>query len=438
MTDEALEPPQGALAGVRVLEIAQVMAIPMCGLLLADMGADVVKLEPPYGDSIRNTQTQIVPGESKGFTVYNRGKRSVCIDLTNPESRPAVDGLLQWADIVLVSLKPSDLERYGLDYDRCSELNPRLIYLESTPYGREGPFGAEGGYDVVVQGMSGLGAITDRSDSDAPVTIRPAYIDTGTGFLSALAVVAALRHRDLTGVGQRVRTSLLQTGLAFGANLVNWFAATDPPVWEAFESEMAAARSEGAGFAEQRKVYERRLLSGGAGNVYFRHYRTKDSFISIGCLSPGLNRRFREATGLHDPRTVPGWNASAPESPALLQKMVEESEATMRTKTTAEWREYLQSRSVPCGPFNFPPEVFDDEQIRANGFVSEIEHPLLGTYKTFSPPLRMDKTPTRIASSAPALGEHTDEVLCEIGLDAAVVGALREQGVIGSNLDERS
>jgi crotonobetainyl-CoA:carnitine CoA-transferase CaiB-like acyl-CoA transferase len=323
-----------------------------------------------------------------------------------------------------------------VDYARCSEVKPEIIYLETTPYGTEGPFGTEGGYDVVVQGMSGLGAITDRSDADSPLTIRPAYIDTGTGFLSALAVVAALRHRDLTGEGQRVQTSLLQTGLAFGANLVNWFAATDPPVWAALEEEMAAARSNGAGFAQQRRLYEQRLLGGAFGNIYFRHYRTADSFISIGCLSPGLNRRFREATGIQDPRQEPGWDASAPDARERLTTMVAEAEALLRTKTTAHWRAHFQARSVPCGPFNFPPEVFEDEQILANGFISEIEHPLLGAYKTFSPPLKMDKTPTAIRRSAPMLGAHTEEVLGEIGIEPALMSALQEKRVIGSNLED--
>jgi crotonobetainyl-CoA:carnitine CoA-transferase CaiB-like acyl-CoA transferase len=408
------------------------MAIPMCGLLLADMGADVVKLEPPTGDSIRSTQTSIVPGESKGFTIYNRGKRSICLDITRPESRPAFDALLTWADIVLMSLKPSDLERYGMDYAHCADVNPRVIYLECTPYGTEGPMGADGGYDVVVQGMSGLGVITDKSDGEAPGQIRPAYIDTGTGFLSALAVVAALRHRDRTGIGQRVQTSLLQTGLAFGANLVNWFGATDPPVWDEFESVLQAARSRGANWGEQRRLYQDRLLSGGLGNVYFRHYRTADGFISVGCLSPGLNRRFRDATGLRDPRTEPGWVQNAPDSRDRLLAMIAESEANFLRKTSAEWIAFLKSKSVPCGPFNFPTDVFDDEQILANNFTAELEHPVLGPYKTFAPPIRMDATPTRIRKSAPQLGADTAEVLSEAGLDARLVGELIESGAAGA------
>ncbi len=424
--------PRGPLAGIRVVEIAQAMAIPACGLLLADMGAEVIKVEPPGGDAFRTNQAAIVPGESKGFTVLNRGKRGVCVDITRKQSRPVVEALLRSADVVLMSLKPSDLPRYHLTYEEVAAINPPVVFLEHVPLGAKGPLGSDGGYDVVVQGISGTGAITARSNGDAPVNVRPAYIDMGTGFLSALGVVAALRHRDLTGDGQRVQTSLLSTALTLGNNLINWFAATDPPLWERFHAEIAAAREEGANYEQQRAIYERNLLAGAHGNIYFRHYRTKDGFISVGCLSPALNARFRKVTGVRDPREEAGFSHEAPGARERLSAMVAESEAVLRTRPTAEWIAAFKAGGVPCGPFNFPPEVFSDPQVLANDFLVEIEHPLLGAYKTFAPPIRMSRTPVVPAGSSPILDADTDAVLGELGFGPEELARMRAAGLIGA------
>ncbi len=422
----------GALAGVRVLEFAQAMAIPACGQLLADMGAEVIKVEPPGGDAFRHTQAPVIPGESKGYTLLNRGKRCLCLDVSHPQAAEVVGRLVQRADVALVSLKPPDLPRYGLTYDRFAAINPRIVYLEHVPLGPKGPFGQDGGYDVVVQGISGTGAITARTVGDAPINVRPAYIDMGTGFLSALGVVAALRHRDLTGVGQRVQTSLLSTALAQGNQLISWFGATDPPIWEAFQADLAAARLAGASFEEQRAVYERHYLRGAYGNIYFRHYRTSDGFISIGCLSPALNARFRRVTGLDDPRQRPGFDPSTSEGWDELTALIREAEDLLRSRTTPAWIDAFRAGGVACGPFNFPPEVFHDEQVLANDFIVELDHPALGPYKTFAPPLRMDVTPTRIRASSPLLDADTDAVLGEVGYTPDEVARMRAEGVVGA------
>src|SRR5690348_1104004 len=157
------------------------------------MGADVLKVEPPLGDGIRHTMEPIVPGESKGFTLVNRGKRTICLDVTQEDARPVLERLVTWADVVMVSLKPADLPRYRLGYDDLRAINPRIVYLEHSPLGHNGPFGDGPGYDVIVQGMSGTAVVTARERDGAPMNIRPAFNDTGTGALSALAVVAALR-----------------------------------------------------------------------------------------------------------------------------------------------------------------------------------------------------------------------------------------------------
>jgi formyl-CoA transferase len=422
----------GALAGVKVLELAQALAVPFAGVLLADMGADVVKIEPPLGDGVRHTMEPIVGAESKGFTLVNRGKRAICLDVTREEARPVLERLAQWADVVMVSMKPSDLPRYGLTYEHFRAWNPKLVFLEHAPLGKKGPFGNEPGYDVVVQGMSGTSVLTARERGGVPINIRPAFNDMGTGAFSALGVVAALRHRDHTGEGQRLETSLLGTAMALGNQLLSWFGVTDPPVEERYRAAMSEARGAGADFETQRGIWESHYTRGGFANVYFRHYRTADGFISIGCLSPQLNARFRKVTGIEDPRTQPSFELGTPESMAQLRQLVGECEALFASKTSAEWLAELRAGKVPCGPLNFPPDVFNDPQLLENEYIVEVEHPLFGAYKTFGPVIKMDGTPPRIASSAPLLDEHTDEVLTGLGFSADEIARLRAGGVAGT------
>ena len=424
--------PAGALEGLKVLEIAQVIAIPVCGLLLADMGADVVKIEPPEGDALRYTQQPILPAEGKSFTLLNRGKRSVCLDVAREEARPALERLLRWADVVLISMKPADLPRYRLSYEHVRTLNPEVVFLEHVPVGMRGPMGGDGGYDVVVQGMSGIGAVTARSNGDAPATVRPAYADFGTGFLSAFGVVAALNHRLATGRGQRVETSLLATSLTQAAPLVNWFGATDPDVETRWREERANAAARGANFEEQRAIWDRAFQGGAFGNIYFRHYRTSDGFLSVGCLSQATNARFRAVTGVVDPRIAPGFELGTPQAYDALTVLVRRAEDLFRQKTTAEWIALLRAGGVPCGPFNFPPDVFHDPQVLANEYIIELEHDLLGPYKTFAPPVRMNLTPTRVRKRSPVLGAQTEEVLEEVGLTAGETAGLLRLGVAGA------
>lgn len=423
---------QPALAGMTVVEFGQALAVPMCGLLLSDMGANVIKVEPPTGESFRHGQAEIIPGESKGFIALNRGKRSVCLDLTNNDSRPIIDRLVAIADVILVGMKPADIPRYGLDYERVAAMNPRVVYLDHAPFGQRGPYGGEGGYDVIMQGMSGLATITGRSPGgEVPENVRPAYIDMGTGFLSAFGVATALLSREQTGKGQRVETSLLSTAYGLGAVLLNWFAATDPPVWDSFHEQLAALRLQGANYERQRELYQETILAGSRGNIYFRHYRTSDGMISVGCLSPGLNKRFRDATGIDDPRATPGFDMGSETGRAAIAAMVESAETTMRTRTTAEWLAHFREQGVPAGPFNFPTEAMFDEQAEANDFVVDFEHPVLGPYRTFGNLVRMDGTPTVIQGPSPSLGVHTREVLGGLGYDAVTIDDFMQRGVAG-------
>jgi crotonobetainyl-CoA:carnitine CoA-transferase CaiB-like acyl-CoA transferase len=429
--------PVGPLQDVRVIEFAQALAIPSCGALLADMGADVVKVEPPGGDNYRLHQRTSVPKEGRPFTICNRGKRSICLDLTNPDCRAVVDRLVEGADVVLASFKPDDVERYGVDYARLASIKPDLVYLENTPYGRKGPHGHDGGYDVVVQGLSGVGAISAAPGDTAPRLVRPAYADIGTGFLAALGVVAALRHRDNTGEGQRVETSLLHTALALGNNIVYRFADHDGEMWDTFGDRLDGVRSEGGDFGAQQEAYFDHFEVDPPGNVYFRHYQTSDGFVSVGCLSPRLNANFRRALDLEDPRRT-GEHVTGSESEAqALLAFRDAAAARFAERTTEDWITHLSEHGVPCGRFNFPSEVFDDPQVNANGYATELEHPTLGRYKTFTPPIRMERTPIETRRSSPVLDGDTDAILGELGFSAADVGGLREAGVTGARRRRR-
>lgn len=422
----------GALDGVKVLEIAQVMAIPICGVLLSDMGADVVKLEPPWGDASRYTMQPVLPGESKSFAVLNRGKRSVCLDIADERSRPALEALVRWADVVLVSVKDADLDAYRIAYDHLRELKPDMIYLEHVGLGHLGPMGGLGSYDLVVTGLAGVTALIGREREGQPQYTQPAITDMGTGYLSAMAVCAALYARQTTGQGQRIETSLLATGMITVGNVAHDFRAVDPGVREEFLTGLAEARARGASYGELQAHRDRTVNRGRHGNIYYRYYKTLDSFISVGCLSPALQARYRDVTGLHDPRRDTGFDAHTREGWERISRFVAEAEALMQSRTTAEWTELFGQHKIPCGPVSFPEEAINDPQVTENEFVIDLDHELLGTYRTYAPPVRMDATPTRAQGPAPPLGKHTEEVLRAVGLDADAVASLMREGVAGA------
>jgi crotonobetainyl-CoA:carnitine CoA-transferase CaiB-like acyl-CoA transferase len=395
--------------------------------LLSDLGATVVKVEPPEGDMARHYAGAHVPYESKTFAVINRGKRSICLDLTRPdEAGPAITALVRWADVALVSFKPPDVPRYRLSYEELSAISPRLVYLQHVPLGSAGPMGDEGAFDPLVQAISGLSFLTARTEGGVPMNVRPAYNDAGVGMLSALGVVAALRHRDLTGEGQRVETHLLSTALAYTLPTIHRFEDVDPPHFEAFREKLSELRAAGASFEEQRALYDDTVLMGRhLLRLYFRNWETADGLVAAAPLSPPLQDKFHAVTGLPHPRPR-GW----PPGSAQWNALVEEAEALFRTETSETWLARLRAARVPCAPYNTPVDVFDDPQIRANDFLVELDHPTLGRYTMSAPPLRFSRTPTRAQGPSPLLGADTDETLAEVGLPAELVDQLKAARVV--------
>ena len=415
----------GILTGIKVVEFAQNAAVPYCGRLLAGMGADVVKVEPLEGDAMRGL-AQLAPNEGKAYAVINPGKLGITLDLGSDDAGTVVDALFTWADVALVGFKQPDLLRYRIDDIHARSINSRLIHLTHTPFGPEGPDADVGGYDVLVQGRSGAGFIMNRTENGVPVSTRPAINDFGTGIASALGVVAALRHRDLTGEGQRVDASLLGTALALATPVVNFFEKIDPEAVAQLDEDLKLLQSAGVSFEERRQVYEQRVVPGaGAFRLYFRHYATADGIISVAGLSPGLIRRFHEITGLQTP------DRNDPHG-AEFNAVVEAADALFRTKTTAEWITKLREASYPCGPYNTPFEAINDEQIRANDFIIDFEHPAFGSYSASGEPIRFGAVPAQKVGPSPGLGQHTREVLAEVGLADNAVDQLIADGVVTS------
>ncbi len=413
----------GILDGIRVLELAQNAAIPHCGRLLAGLGADVVKVEPPEGDAMRGL-AGLGPKEARAYAVINPGKRSIAVDLTSADAGEVIDALFAWADVALVAFKGSDLERYNIHWDHAKTINPRLVHLTHTPYGPEGPDADLGGYDVLVQGRSGIGFIMNRSENGMPLPTRPAVQDFATGLAAAFAVVAGLRHRDLTGEGQRVDASLLGTAMSLGIPMLSFFPSQDDEPIAEFREDLAALRAAGVDFDGQRQMYEDRVQAGqGTFQLYFRHYPTADGLLSVAGMSKGLYAKFHAVTGLPFPDTA---DHTTPE----FRAVVDQAEALFATRTTAEWIARLRAVGYPCGPYNLPYEAIEDPQVRANDFVVDLEHPIFGSYTTTGMPVSFEKAASGIPGPSPTFAAHTQEVLGEVGLAPARIAELLAAGSV--------
>ncbi len=304
----------GPLQGVNVLEFSQIIAGPFCGMHLADMGARVTKFEPLEGEPWR-VFVELLPKESRTFASLNRGKRGVAIDLSRPEAREVVHRLAKDADVVVINYRPGVAEELGIDYETLSAINPRLIYCENTAYGRYGPLATRGGYDLVVQAMTGLMAGEAKMQGDVPTYIYPAVADYATGIQMANAICAALYYRERTGKGQRIDCTLMGTAIAMQTSQFTWIRAFDEQVIPPMLEELKQARAEMRSFTEQVAVHNK-YRPAALGNIYYRVYQTKDGFIAVGALSQSLRLKVLAATGLRDPRfkedgsfevNPPGW-----------------------------------------------------------------------------------------------------------------------------------
>jgi crotonobetainyl-CoA:carnitine CoA-transferase CaiB-like acyl-CoA transferase len=420
----------GPLAGVRVLEFSQIIAGPFCGMHLADMGAEVTKFEPIEGEPWR-LSVELVPKESRTFMSLNRGKRGVAMDMTRPEAQEAIHRLVKDIDVVIINYRPGVAEQLRIDYDTLRAINPKIIYCENTAFGRKGPLSHRGGYDLIVQAMSGLMAGEAKMLGDVPTYIYPAVADYATGIQMANSICAALFARERTGKGQRIDCTLLGTALAMQTTQFTWIDAWDNDNLPRMLANLHQARTEMKTFQEQVAVHHQ-YRPAAPGNIYYRVYQSKDGFIAIGALSMSLRVKVLKATGLVDPRfkedgsfemSPPGWEETGP-------KLVQAAETLLRTKTTEEWAEILEANGVPAGAVYFIEELFGHPQVTENGLETELEHELLGHLRMVGPPFQMSETPLAPQGPSPVLGADNERVLAEAGYSEEEIGRMRDTGVI--------
>jgi formyl-CoA transferase len=420
----------GPLAGIKVLEFSEIIAGPFAGMLLSDMGADIIKVEPLEGEPWR-LAAQFVPTESRPFISLNRGKRGLALDLTKEEAREIVRRLVPDMDIVVVNYRPDVAAKLAIDYEALSRLNTRLIYCDNTAFGRKGPQAHRPGYDIIVQGISGAMAVEGKSLHGVPVLNMIPVADYSTGIMMAWAVCAALFVRERTGRGQKIETTLLGSVLAVLNASFQEVESVDTEWRRRFLDRLEQGRAEGVEYEELRQFLLSIRPVTAAGNIHYRVYKTQDSYIVIGALSASLRRKLCDTLGVEDVRIGnPAWDPMTPEAREYAEGLVKQAEEIIRQKTTDEWLAIFDAGGVPAGPFKFAQELMNDPQVLANDLQVEVDHSLVGSVRMVGAPLQMSETPLAVQGPSPALGQHTEEILEALNYSADQIDALRSAGVI--------
>ena len=412
---------QGALPHIKVLDLSRVLAGPWCTQMLADLGADVVKVErpgagddtrhwgPPFLQDAQGQDTQ----QATYFTACNRNKRSVAIDMAQPQGQALIRQMALQSDVLVENFKVGGLAQYGLDYASLKALNPRLIYCSVTGFGQDGPYAPRAGYDLMIQAMSGMMSITGRADEapgGGPLRVGVALTDLFTGVYACSAILAAIEVRHRTGEGQHIDMALLDVGMAILAN-------------------------QAAGFLNTGAVPQR------MGNSHpslapYQDFPTADGAMLLAIGNDGQFARFCQAAG------HPEWATDARYASNTLRvqhrsALIPAMEALTRTRSTADWIALLEDKAVPCGAINDIGQAFADAQVQARGLKLNqalapaiIDDTAIESIASVASPLRLSGTPPVLHRAPPMLGEHTDEVLAGLGLAADVVAGLRAQGVV--------
>ncbi len=373
------------LDGLRVIDLSTHLSGPYCSMLLADLGADVIKVERPEGDDMRQVPP-FVNGESAPFMLFNRNKRSVVLDLKTAVGRQACLALAARADVFLENFRPGVAERLGLDYGTLARANPRLVYCSISGFGQTGPYRDRGGFDLIAQAMSGLMSITGE-ETGQPLRIPVPISDLCAGMFAAFAVLAALQARHRTGVGQWIDHSLFEAAVSLG-------------VYEA------------AGYLTTGEIPPR-LGPAHRGSAPYQAFRTKDGWVALGAASQGLWERLCEVLGEPTLATDPRFTTNA-RRVEHWRELAELLQARFELEPTGHWVKALEAAGIPVGPVLTYDQVFAHPQTRARDLVVEVEHPRAGTVRLLGIPVKLSATPGCIRRPAPLLGQHTAEVLAEL------------------------
>ncbi|MGV0981484.1 MAG: CaiB/BaiF CoA transferase family protein [Polynucleobacter sp.] len=405
----------GALSHIRVLDLSRVLAGPWCAQNLADLGADVIKVERPgVGDDTRHWGPPFVKDvsgndtlETAYFICINRNKRSITVDISKPEGQEIIRQLAKESDVVIENYKVGDLAKYGLDYESLKKVKSDLIYCSITGFGQNGPYAHRPGYDFIIQGMGGFMSVTGEADDfpgASPQKAGVAIADIFTGMYATTAILAAVVHRDQTGHGQYIDMALLDTQIAVMANVSSAYLCSD-------------------------KV-PRRWGNASPIIVPYQTFPTSDGWIIVAVGNDGQFKHFVTA----------GGEAHLAENPLYInnplrvenrKSLISLLEVMTRRKTKAEWISLLEAANVPCGPINNFEEVFDNEQVKARGVQINVSHPTAGNMKLVASPMRLSETPVEVRMAPPTLGQHTNEILKErLSLDPQAIAILQEKGII--------
>ncbi len=397
---------QGPLAGMRVLDLSHVMAGPVCGLMLADMGADVIKIEKAEGgDDTRRMLPPAINGEPAAFMMMNRNKRGVVLDLKNPGARAAFLRLVATADVLIENYRAGTMAKLGLGYEVLRQENPGLIYCEISGFGRTGPWAEQGGFDLVAQGMSGLMSITGEGPGRPPVKVGAPVTDITAGILAAMGVAAAYAHKLKTGEGQRVDTSLLEAGIVH----TYWQSAI------AFATGVAPGP----------------LGSAHPLSAPYQAFETRDGWINLGASNQKIWLQFVAVIGAPQLAEDPRFRTNA-DRMGHLPDLVAALTPYFKTRTTADWLAILEQAGVPAGPVLSVTEMHAHPQTIARNMVPEVTHPVAGTVKTIGLPVKFSATPGAVTRPGPLFGQHTREVLAEAGLTPDEIEALISSGAVKS------
>lgn len=407
--------PQKALGHIRVLDLTRVLAGPWCAQNLADLGADVIKIERPgAGDDTRAWGPPFLRDadganttEAAYYLAANRGKRSLTLDITTPEGQQIIRELARSSDVVLENYKVGQLKKYGLDYESLQREKPDLVYCSITGFGQDGPYAGRAGYDFIVQGMGGFMSITGERDDlpgGGPQKAGIAISDLMTGMYASIAVLAALTHRDRTGEGQYIDLALLDVQVAMLANMsTNYLASGEAPT---------------------------RWGNAHPNIVPYQTFACADGHIIVAVGNDGQYRKFTEAGGRPDLGADARFatNPLRVEHRAVLIPLLAEM---VGTRTKQEWIDVLEAAGVPCGPINHLDEVFDNPQVAARAMRVDLPHPTAGTVKLVGSPMKMSRTPAVHELPPPLLGQHSEEILRDVlGHGPDAIRALREKGII--------